>query len=659
MEETVILNFEVDQADAEKQLKRIEGVILDNRKAQQDLTKALKAGNITQEEYIEENIRLQQNLKKEQQQKQILIKSLNTESNSRNAIKLRVAELTREYDNLNRSTETGAKRADHLEKELAQLNAQLTKGDKAAGLFKNQIAQAASQISVAGVSVGDITSKMSAFLSPATAAVGIIGALGAVYSSSTVGARDLAFAQTQLSQATKLVSNSLAELITSSEDGEGLFTGILNVSLKLLDTLPILSDLTRLAGVSFSDIADQSKKLALIVEQIEDLGREEIKIRTENNERLEKNQELLEFIADDQNKVNDRLQKANEIEINLNHNKIRTLYILNQQLLKLNELSAADKNNESLADAVLIKRREISNESAALEKQLTKINKVQTELNQQVAAEAELRRQLARDQAAPTVSTDLGEVRATEIQREDSGNQLSDPVIAASNARIEQFTTEVGAVELTEKQKQEYYRRSFELKKQLDELQNQILISELDKGVNNVRTAFGEQSTIYKVAASFQALVATYSSATKSYDSLSGIPYVGPALGAAAAAAAIAAGLANVATINGVQFAEGGWTGPGKKYDIAGVVHADEYVVPKSVNNMPQAQGHLAALERMRGGYADGGFVTNQNIAASQQALITANAFKNLPQPVVSWTEGRAVGRRVEFKERVSRINQP
>jgi chromosome segregation ATPase len=651
MEETVILNFEVDQADAEKQLKRIEGVILDNRKAQQDLTKALKAGNITQEEYIEENIRLQQNLKKEQQQKTTLIKTLNTESNSRNAIKLRIAELAREYDNLNRSTETGAKRADHLEKELAQLNAQLTKGNKAAGLFKNEIgnypqsfSQAASQIRVAGVSVGDLTTRLASFANPATAALGIVTALGSAYANSTRGAKDLEFAQGQLATALDMVSNSFAKAIgASDEDGEGFLSGLLNRILTQIDPA----------------LAAVSKIIQGIREEIEDLERDEIDIRGEASSRLEENQELLEAISNDQTKLNEKLEAANKIEENIVTNRTFVLEVLNEQLKRLEVLTKASDNNEKALTVEAQKRAEIRKEAAAFEKQLTKINKVQNDLNQQVAIEADLRRRAARDAAAPTVSTDLGEVRATEIQREDSGNQLSDPVIAASNARIEQFTTEVRAVELTEKQKQEYYRRSFELKKQLDELQNQILINELDKGVNNVRTAFGEQSTIYKVAASFQALVATYSSATKSYDSLSGIPYVGPALGAAAAAAAIAAGLANVATINGVQFAEGGWTGPGKKYDVAGVVHADEYVVPKSVNNMPQAQGHLAALERMRGGYADGGFVTNQNIAASQQALITANAFKNLPQPVVSWTEGRAVGRRVEFKERVSRINQP
>lgn len=60
-------------------------------------------------------------------------------------------------------------------------------------------------------------------------------------------------------------------------------------------------------------------------------------------------------------------------------------------------------------------------------------------------------------------------------------------------------------------------------------------------------------------------------------------------------------------------FAGGGWTGPGSKYQIAGVVHADEYVQPKHRMREP---GALAFMERFRRygmralqGYAEGGLV--------------------------------------------------
>jgi len=55
-----------------------------------------------------------------------------------------------------------------------------------------------------------------------------------------------------------------------------------------------------------------------------------------------------------------------------------------------------------------------------------------------------------------------------------------------------------------------------------------------------------------KGAAIVEATIATYTSATKAFNAMVGIPLVGPALGATAAAAAIASGMANVQRIKGV-----------------------------------------------------------------------------------------------------------
>lgn len=72
-------------------------------------------------------------------------------------------------------------------------------------------------------------------------------------------------------------------------------------------------------------------------------------------------------------------------------------------------------------------------------------------------------------------------------------------------------------------------------------------------------------------------------------------------------------------------FAEGGWTGPGEKYQEVGLVHADEHVQPKRVVNEPGALGFLerirlygfantmralrSSLAGQLRGYAEGGWV--------------------------------------------------
>lgn len=79
-------------------------------------------------------------------------------------------------------------------------------------------------------------------------------------------------------------------------------------------------------------------------------------------------------------------------------------------------------------------------------------------------------------------------------------------------------------------------------------------------------------------------------------------------------------------------FAPGGWTGPGSKYQKAGVVHADEYVQPKHIVNEP---GALSFFEQIRrngfrntisqlqasmasrmAGYAEGGYVSDRALPA-------------------------------------------
>jgi len=86
-------------------------------------------------------------------------------------------------------------------------------------------------------------------------------------------------------------------------------------------------------------------------------------------------------------------------------------------------------------------------------------------------------------------------------------------------------------------------------------------------------------ATIGKAAAISNAIIDTYKAATGAYASLASIPFVGPALGAAAAAAAIGAGMANVQAIRSQGYKEGGYTGNLPKSAVAGSVHGQEYVM--------------------------------------------------------------------------------
>lgn len=71
----------------------------------------------------------------------------------------------------------------------------------------------------------------------------------------------------------------------------------------------------------------------------------------------------------------------------------------------------------------------------------------------------------------------------------------------------------------------------------------------------NLAAILGKESTAGKAAAVAQATIDTYKAATSAYSAMSGIPIVGPVLGAVAAGAAVVAGIANVKKITSTKTA--------------------------------------------------------------------------------------------------------
>jgi chromosome segregation ATPase len=131
----------------------------------------------------------------------------------------------------------------------------------------------------------------------------------------------------------------------------------------------------------------------------------------------------------------------------------------------------------------------------------------------------------------------------------------------------------------------------------------------------------GEQSKTYqaifaisKAFAVAQAAVALAQNVAEA--SKAGFPQnIGFIAGALAQGAQIAS-LLSQANFSGGGFADGGWTGPGSKWEPAGIVHAEEFVNRREVVRQPGARAFLEdfnrrGMEALYGwrGYADGGFV--------------------------------------------------
>lgn len=656
IQETVILNFEVDQTDAQKNLVLTEKKIISLKKEQAELNKQYKAGEVAQDEYVESNLRLQQEIKKESDQKRNLTKLLSTESNSRNAVKARISELVKEYDNLNTRTETGAKRADELQKELTELNSQITKTSKSAGLFKDQIgnypeafSKAASEVEVAGVSIDGIGKKLSSFLNPVTAVVGVLGGLTSAYASSVAGARDLAKAQGLVSSATEIATESFGEFIAQlagvEEGGPGIFEGLVFGLLNQLDTGLAVSSLIKANNKELIKDLEISRALS-------QAAAKEDERRAENARR----------IRDDENEsLQERLEQTTKIDQVLSQSAQRSVIVIQAQINAIkNATTNYEKNREAQLQVAQL-TAEISDKQEEINGKLTEnvtarrniLKLIEEERKATSEDDRAQRRAISGPDAFTFAENDTSATAEEEAQAEKTealiqGGEVQLDVQKAINDRLLAINKKFYSDDLKAKE------TFAALKQKVDEAQLQAAVTIAGAAAS----LFDQQSNEYKLFATAQTLISTYSTAQKAYEAAFTPPTVAsPALAAAYVASAIATGLANVAQINGIGFAEGGYTGSGGKYEPAGIVHKEEYVVPQNVMSIPAARPHVSALESYRvRGFADGGFTTNQNTAPVQQAMITANALKNLPPTYVSWKEGQVVGRRVEWRESKSKI---
>lgn len=204
-----------------------------------------------------------------------------------------------------------------------------------------------------------------------------------------------------------------------------------------------------------------------------------------------------------------------------------------------------------------------------------------------------------------------------------------------------------------------YYQEDVDL---LKEAREQMLITDQDyyikrgllhaqwgenyfAGTANVlKSVLGEESGYYQAAFAIQkgyaaAQVALNAPETYSnvYKTVSAIPYVGPYIAPVMAGAAVALQLAQAATIGSTSFnptgyADGGFTGYGGKYDVAGVVHRGEGVLTQEeIAALGGPAGFYALREAIKNGYADGGLVLDPPKVFTPQTS-KMDAYASQPQ---------------------------
>lgn len=601
--EEVVLQFKVEQGDAITEMERMKKSIIQTKEEQRALNKAYKEGDITITEYAAETVRLEGILKKQQST----------------------------YNNVQKSV-TGVKT--QLDK-LIDSNQKISKDlQKTSQSFQD----VAGQINIAGTNVGSLTTKFASFANPATAAIGVVGALSAAYARSTIGAKDLEFAQNQLNTAITIGTNAFASLISSAEDGEGIISRL---------TTAILFRIDPTTGVL-------SKLAALNAERLEDLGRTELEIRAKVNERLEENQELLTEIQSEQTTLNQKLANGDQIITNVRRNEEELKDVLEEELGILNDQLRIDENNEAIQTAILQKKLEISKLERDSEKRVQNIVKLQDNLNDAEAKRLALLRgenvtsstSLSTDtKSGSDFLKDVGGPDSTSINNEiiiNGAKELNDGLIELDNQRTDNEVKNAG--------------ERLRVNQAADEatLESATIVAGALAGLAN------EGSEIQKALALTGIVADTALAVTRGIAASQSVPYPGNLVAMASTIAAVLGGIANARAVAG--FAHGGYTGDGGKYEPAGIVHKGEYVVPQSVNYSSAAQPHIRALESMRlSQYAEGGVVTSSMTSESDNSrLATKNAMKDavnsMPPVYTSIVEINKGQSRVRAKQNISRV---
>jgi len=214
------------------------------------------------------------------------------------------------------------------------------------------------------------------------------------------------------------------------------------------------------------------------------------------------------------------------------------------------------------------------------------------ELNKLIKEEEDKMIQGVEDRAQTEINILKNQLLEGKISRTDYNQEVADLELAAMQAELEvkkqfgqqdlQLQGQITDASIAIKEKEA----------QAKVKQDQIIMN----SIGQVASVFGKNTLAFKVLASAQALISTYSSAVKAYED--GLSVGGPAglvLGPVAAAAAALAGLANVARINAVTFEDGGVIPiQGKSHSQGG----ENVAIGNKIVGNVQGGEHMVVLKR-------------------------------------------------------------
>lgn len=655
-EETVLLNFEIANSPSVESSRK---KLIELKEEQAELTKAYRQGILSIDAYTKAISDNEKATQKERQELNLLKKTVDAEKGSVNDLIATNKRLVDERNNLSDSTEEGRSRIEEINKSLdantKKLNLNISESERQkqgyntlisildkinpgtqqlvtnvgqiAGAFKNSVS-AIGQYGLSLKTLGAIP-----VLQTFTAISGILTTLNEVYKKSLPTIEDYRKENVELTKEYNKQQQAL-ELIEASVTRR---IALLNAEGKEQEANKVASE-----AAAERLLAEQLRVDQLSKELI-DLN-EKLKSVSDQFDRFGENRN-----ADEQKVIKEAIKQVNS-ELIIQREVVAN--ILNEYNI-LQEQSARLQNQQE---------KEIKTAKDAREEELKTLNKVKK------AREllAEQRRQEMADLTKFRPSADLAKrisaiydlVSAAEAAKRRKDAELLEKLNKNFDKTSEKFLKE-------EKKKRDEQQKTLAINKLVDDQRQESVVVAAQAAATLVGIA-SKTSAEYKAFAIASTIISTYATAQKAYEAaFLPIPTIAsPALGAAFAALAVVNGLANVAQITGIAAAGGAdfVTSKPTMLLVGDNPGGRERVTVEPLSGRGQTRVFGDGIAMAGGGSMtfdprakDGGIVANANMEASRQALMMANILKNQPPIIASWTEGRKVGRRLEFKERITK----
>lgn len=318
-ERTILIDVEVENKDFDKEIGNVNKELQENQRLIKELKKDYSENSA-------EIARLEAKNRDLSNSKRQLIKESQTEINSLNALRLKLANLTKERNNTNTSTKEGATRFKELQKEIKGTSDEIKGFEEEGGDFRRSIGDYVSETKIFGVSLTDLTNSLTSVLGAIAAITAGAVALFKAYASSARGTNDLARASDRLDSILNNLGNSLADI-----SGEGNF----------------FDDILRRLQISVFGLSNaiKSELIVNLKEELRELEIEAIQVERNTKIQLDSAEKLRQVRDEERNSIEDRRFANIELFNVIDKREKEAVTFLEKRLGVLQLLLGFDKEN--------------------------------------------------------------------------------------------------------------------------------------------------------------------------------------------------------------------------------------------------------------------------------------------------------------------------